>query len=1395
MAKKAFLNDANLDRLLAALEAPVATPVSRPARNLKSGGLTLGDWKPPTARKGNKGAPKKKNEGRVSSVFHRVIDVLSRGNYASAEAFKEGFDPNTKAFYEPKEALKGFWSGLRGKEKTRFSEVLKQHGHTGRGMGTLGVGLDIFADPLTYLGVGLIGRGAQGAAGASRVARIGEAATPDVVRLGVDVARGTKKVARKVAGKSTPIASPKTVSNIRQAGNNAAVLKALQTLQSSLRTTVTSDPREAAALTARIVAKTGAKSQAKVVDQILAGKQPEFSVEHLVPATPEIAALQAKTAGVLAPKKTAKKTAPKAATKSIDIEAEATRLTDLRYDKEMGATAGDRMSDLRAAVASGDPNAIRNLRAIESDETYTKWRNAAKKRLANAPKPVPAAAVAPVVETPARTAPEIIATTPAPTAPPASTSDRLVATAQALDKRQQSAAQSAVEHIRDTITPGGKKYENLKKANVGGAQGPHTEFTYPKQVNAFNKARDELLNADGWVKGTNRTAIMADPNWIKRVVAVQKHIEEVMGASGKAARADRNDPTPLRLSDFFDRMEPHEILRGAENEKFLTQIMTKQTGIKRFDDMYEEVKAGSHVSEAARIRPVVETILETMHTATKNPLDEAVPDLVSGGARSAATSAAREAEVSEVGQKLVSEVAGEAAVAAKATPTDDGVHLVGNLVSNTEKAREAATVGKAEDAAIPLARLALDRDRYLGIYMGGKPVARIVNLSKLGSKGRAIGENAGLRKFFDAMDATEDWFALSFRTAFGRDEAGNVVSMGADVKRLDRAAVNNANQRSHAAMEAYQQIFRGTDPDTRLKMLSDAQEQADHPIAQRMANLIDTAKRNGLTPQMINDAMVKHYKKNDDIPFKFEAAKVDALGRGRKFDDWFDSWTAAAPKGDIAQHLMKLETAVDKAVVQQHVILNFATRFGSTATAPGLKSGKDIHPLLAKHNFAPEDLEGMKNYLSMTREFGEESSELMKHFDQVQGVWKTMATRINPQYYARNGVGEVFINWMHGVNSVKPYRWAAKTVSWRNPPEVAVDALTSGAPQVTAGTVLFKHPKYGEITADIAWKGYNQFGARQTFAITDNLTDAGIQKPAGRVMGALNRVADYEESTLRMAHFLDHVSKSKARNLVEAMEDAAATVNRAHGDYADLTRFERKVMKRIIPFYTWQRKVTPILLESALRNPGKVMVYPKIQIAIAQNYGLELDNANPFPQPDQIMPDWMQEAAQVPYYHKTNGNIVMGDPSNPFNDQVKQLNHPVETAGSMLTPFAKIPTEMIVRRTDKNENGTQFFGNIPIRDKTEYLADQIPLLSTINRLTRRDILHGGQERTKVNAEGERVSVYGTDEQGVNTIAILNWLTAAGLQENTERRQKSGEFDLKEREAKAAKKAREEAAKK
>lgn len=50
--------------------------------------------------------------------------------------------------------------------------------------------------------------------------------------------------------------------------------------------------------------------------------------------------------------------------------------------------------------------------------------------------------------------------------------------------------------------------------------------------------------------------------------------------------------------------------------------------------------------------------------------------------------------------------------------------------------------------------------------------------------------------------------------------------------------------------------------------------------------------------------------------------------------------------------------------------------------------------------------------------------------------------------------------------------------------------------------------------------------------------------------------------------------------------EAAQRVKMAQFDYADLTNFERSVMKRVIPFYTFSRKNLPYQLRMLIENPG-----------------------------------------------------------------------------------------------------------------------------------------------------------------------------------------------------------------
>ena len=98
--------------------------------------------------------PKKKGE----SWINRTFDVLSRGQFGAAEAVRRAGTLDDDKFWDFGAGVQGFKEGITGKKKTSFSDVLKEHGNTGKGMGTLGFALDVFADPTTYVGAGLVGK-------------------------------------------------------------------------------------------------------------------------------------------------------------------------------------------------------------------------------------------------------------------------------------------------------------------------------------------------------------------------------------------------------------------------------------------------------------------------------------------------------------------------------------------------------------------------------------------------------------------------------------------------------------------------------------------------------------------------------------------------------------------------------------------------------------------------------------------------------------------------------------------------------------------------------------------------------------------------------------------------------------------------------------------------------------------------------------------------------------------------------------------------------------------------------------------------------------------------------------------------------------------------------------
>jgi hypothetical protein len=86
-------------------------------------------------------------------------------------------------------------------------------------------------------------------------------------------------------------------------------------------------------------------------------------------------------------------------------------------------------------------------------------------------------------------------------------------------------------------------------------------------------------------------------------------------------------------------------------------------------------------------------------------------------------------------------------------------------------------------------------------------------------------------------------------------------------------------------------------------------------------------------------------------------------------------------------------------------------------------------------------------------------------------------------------------------------------------------------------------------------------------------------------MRHVTRVNESSEDYLRFAAFL---RGADTYGLDDGGFAAGTWVVGTQFDYADLSSFERRVMKNIIPFYTWTRRNVPLQIRSVWMEPGKV---------------------------------------------------------------------------------------------------------------------------------------------------------------------------------------------------------------
>lgn len=326
--------------------------------------------------------------------------------------------------------------------------------------------------------------------------------------------------------------------------------------------------------------------------------------------------------------------------------------------------------------------------------------------------------------------------------------------------------------------------------------------------------------------------------------------------------------------------------------------------------------------------------------------------------------------------------------------------------------------------------------------------------------------------------------------------------------------------------------------------------------------------------------------------------------------------------------------------------------------------------------------EPIAEHLDMIHSFmqkDEVSKNFLNIFDKAQRIWKGSVTGWFPAFHSRNAIGGVFNNWLGGLKNLNRYVITEKII--RNQKgEIITDIGTK-----------YSHDQVRRLVEDLGVTGAP--GMVDVMKNTEEMMRLGYIAQSGGFVKAIGKKAaskEFKESgkmlmqyprmameavedRLRIPLFIDRLIKG------DSPTQAAKHVFKFHFDYAPeaFTSFERNVMRRVIPFYTWTRNNVPLQIEQMMKQPGKYAGLEKLRKEIGAASGQEAVNE------EQYLPTWMKEM----FIFRLPGESKEGLPRYLQVDlPLEDINKlPFTESGrreiiSLLSPFIKFPVERIANR-------------------------------------------------------------------------------------------------------------------
>ena len=472
----------------------------------------------------------------------------------------------------------------------------------------------------------------------------------------------------------------------------------------------------------------------------------------------------------------------------------------------------------------------------------------------------------------------------------------------------------------------------------------------------------------------------------------------------------------------------------------------------------------------------------------------------------------------------------------------------------------------------------------------------------------------------------------------------------------------------------------------------------------------------------------------------------------------------------IAHRLAKSHRVVSRYDFHQNIAKQFGMEIGSGSvkdkafrklTESGhLVSGKKVSSIMPEGTYFDVEVGDALKQLDEFWTSEDNITHFGKMYDGLQAKLKFMMTAPNPGFHIRNLMGDVFVNMLDGVVDPRVYNSAMDII------------LDERNIKKFTGTVKIGKKKF---TGQDIMALYEGQGLKSGYFHADT----GLVPTPGRgvISGASARIrsaSELREDWTRMAHFIDAMKKEAgtvkgAKMSTERLASgAAARVKKYNFDYQDLTPFEKKVMRRAVPFYTFMRKNIPLQLESLFTRPGRMAMYPK-GLRAMQNMIGEEQSEDPFPGFADVLPDWIREfpSVQTQAASSSKPSIFM-QPDLPVNQLqdwfggfMNDEGDFTASGGAKQAAFEGVGSiSPLVNIGLEYSTGNDIQTGAPLKETAlkDIILNQIPSWGTGRAVLTPDEKQGEQ---MVPLAGQQIPE-----------RLLNWITGQGVRVNTPTRQQS-----------------------